>query len=160
MAGYVGRQGRKPKPTALKLLTGNPGKRAINEDEPKPKAKMPACPEQLQGEARKEWHRMGKKLHALGLVTEIDKAALTVYCQAWGRWAEAEVNLQKYGPVIFSKAGIPIQSPYMSIANRALELMMKALVEFGMSPSSRSRVKVDKPEEVDEFEQLMKAGRA
>lgn len=151
-------QGRKPKPTALKLLTGadQVHKERLNPDEPKPEIRMPACPEQLQGEARKEWFRMGKKLHALGLVTEIDKAALTVYCQAWGRWSDAEANLAKYGPVIFAKTGIPIQSPYMSIANKALELMMRSLVEFGMSPSSRSRVKVDKPEEEDALEALMR----
>ncbi|EAQ3334514.1 phage terminase small subunit P27 family, partial [Salmonella enterica subsp. enterica serovar Anatum] len=34
MAGTAGRSGRRPKPTARKALAGNPGKRALNKDEP------------------------------------------------------------------------------------------------------------------------------
>jgi P27 family predicted phage terminase small subunit len=83
---------------------------------------------------------MGRKLRAFGLVTVIDKAALAAYCQAWGRWVEAEQQLRKYGPVIKSPSGFPIQSPYLTIANKAMEQMTRMLVEFGMTPSSRSRV--------------------
>ena len=84
---------------------------------------------------------MGKRLLALGLMTEIDKAALSAYCTAWARHVEAEQALQQYGMVLVSKdGGVAYQSPYLSIANKALEQMMKCLVEFGMSPSSRSRV--------------------
>ena len=34
MAGTAGRSGRRPKPTARKELAGNPGKRALNKEEP------------------------------------------------------------------------------------------------------------------------------
>ena len=71
-----------------------------------------------------------------------------------GRWVEAEANLQKYGTVVFTKAKFPVQSPYLGIANRAMEIMMKALVEFGMTPSSRSRVRVASAEQEDEFEKM------
>ena len=37
-------RGRKPKPTALKLLEGNPGKRPINEHEPVPPKGTVKCP--------------------------------------------------------------------------------------------------------------------
>ena len=36
--------GRKPKPTAMKNLEGNPGKRKLNKDEPVPAKGMPGCP--------------------------------------------------------------------------------------------------------------------
>ena len=36
--------GRKPKPTAVKALEGNPGKRSLNTGEPKPEKKAPRCP--------------------------------------------------------------------------------------------------------------------
>ena len=39
--------GRKPKPTAIKELEGNPGKRKLNKKEPKPEKGMPVCPEWL-----------------------------------------------------------------------------------------------------------------
>ena len=48
-------RGRKPKPTALKVLEGNPGHRPLNKKEPMPKGKLPRCPEWLEDDAKKEW---------------------------------------------------------------------------------------------------------
>ena len=48
-------RGRTPKPTAIKQLEGNPGKRQLNTNEPKPKQKAPTCPKWLDDEAKKEW---------------------------------------------------------------------------------------------------------
>jgi P27 family predicted phage terminase small subunit len=126
-------KGRKPKP---------PGLSTRRPDRPKdgPQTRLPACPPHLQGEARKEWSRVGRKLLAYGLVTDVDRSALAIYCQAWSRWVEAEQQLAKYGTVIKSPNGYPMQSPYLAIANKAMDQMAKILVEFGMSPSSRSRV--------------------
>ncbi len=45
-------RGRKPKPSHLKLVTGNPGKRAINTQEPVPERILPAPPPELTAEAR------------------------------------------------------------------------------------------------------------
>ena len=39
--------GRKPKPTAVKKLEGNPGKRKLNMKEPVPAKGMPTCPDWL-----------------------------------------------------------------------------------------------------------------
>ncbi len=41
------RRGRKPKPTRLKLLQGNPGKRPIERDALEPPVEIPPCPEHL-----------------------------------------------------------------------------------------------------------------
>jgi hypothetical protein len=51
-------RGRKPVPTHLKIIRGNPGKQAINKSEPKPSDREPIMPEVLQGEALVEWHRI------------------------------------------------------------------------------------------------------
>ena len=45
--------GRKPKPTAVKKLEGNPGKRKLNMKEPVPAKGMPACPDWLMPDGRK-----------------------------------------------------------------------------------------------------------
>ena len=116
--------------------------RRPNRPDGSPPAKLPTCPAHLIGEARKEWFRIGRQLVTYGLVTEVDKAALAAYCQAWARWVEAEEQLSKFGTVIKSPNGFPVQSPYLPIANKALEQMTRLLVEFGMSPSSRSRVEI------------------
>ena len=79
----MAQRGRKPKPTALKVLEGNPGGRPLNPNEPKPAKKAPRCPAWLEDEAKKEWKRMGKTLEQMGLLTEMDMAAFAGYCQAY-----------------------------------------------------------------------------
>lgn len=87
--------GRPPKPTHLKVLEGNPGKRALNKNEPRPQAKIPSCPKHLDKEAKVEWKRISKQLLLLGLLTEVDRAALAAYCQAWSRWIYAEEKINR-----------------------------------------------------------------
>jgi len=82
----------------------------------------------------------------LKLLTIVDRAALAAYCQAWGRWVEAENNIQRFGAVIKTPKGLPLVNPYLRIAERAIDQMRKFLVEFGMTPSSRSRIKASDPE--------------
>ena len=60
-------RGRKPTPTAIKELEGNPGKRPLNEAEPKPAKKAPLCPKWLEPEAKKEWRRLSKQLEQIGV---------------------------------------------------------------------------------------------
>lgn len=138
----MGRRGPAPEPTALKRLKGNPGKRALNDSEPRPAATMPRCPSHLQGEARAEWKRVAKTLHQSGLLTQVDRAALAIYCQAWARWVKAEAQVARHGEVVKSAAGNVMQNPYLSIANRAMKQMREMARELGMTPSARSQIKV------------------
>jgi len=133
-------RGRRPTPTRLKVLTGNPGKRRLNANEPRPEAAIPECPPELGPSARKEWDRLVKELAPLYLLTNLDRSALASYCGAYGMWAEAMEALQKYGTMIKSPQGYPIQSPYLSIANRQTEIMLRIASEFGFTPASRSRI--------------------
>lgn len=97
--------GRKPKPTALKILEGNPGKRPLNDKEPKPDSKAPRCPSWLEEEAKREWKRMSKTLETIGVLTKIDKAAFAGYCQAYATWKEAEEVLSKHGTIFRTPSG-------------------------------------------------------
>ena len=36
--------------------------------------------------------------------------------------------------------GVPMQSPYLAIANKQAQIMTKAAVEMGFTPASRSRI--------------------
>lgn len=154
-------KGRKPIPTGIKELRGNPGKRPLNDREPKPPAEIPTCPSHLTGEARKEWNRIVPELKACGVLTKIDRAALAAYCDAYGTWVEANAKMGKSGGLMVkSPNGYPMQNPYLSIRNKAFELMHKFLIEFGMTPSSRSRVQVYHPAEEDKLEQRLKIARS
>jgi len=95
-------------------------------------------------------------LEPLGLLTKIDMAALAAYCMAYSRWVEAENMIRKHGMLVKSPNGYPMQSPYLAIANKAVEQMKSFLTEFGMTPAARSRIdlKVDE-KEIDEMEQLL-----
>lgn len=139
--------GRKPKPTALKKLQGNPGKRCLNGREPKPDSRLPYCPRHLPEEAKREWNRVAKELQRIGVMTFVDRAALAAYCAAWARWVEAEKALEKEEPVVTSDKGNVYQNPWVGVARQAMKDMLDAAREFGMTPSSRSRIKVEKGEE-------------
>jgi P27 family predicted phage terminase small subunit len=145
--------GPPPIPTKIKLLRGNPGKRALNTKEPKPRSAIPSCPPHLNAVARKEWRRAIRELATLGLISNLDRAALAIYCEAYARWVDASDHIRKFGVIVKSPGGYPMQSPYLAILNKAIEQMRAFIVEFGMTPSARSRVTVaDAPKADDAFE--------
>ena len=104
-------RGRKPKPTAMKELEGNPGKHPLNTSEPKPNKKAPACPKWLEPEAKKEWRRLAKQMEAIGILTEVDMAAFAGYCQAYARWKEAEEFITQHGTIVKTPSGYWQQVP-------------------------------------------------
>jgi P27 family predicted phage terminase small subunit len=140
-------RGRRPKPTRLKVLTGNPGRRPLNANEPRPQAVVPECPVELGPVAHREWDRLAGELAPLRILTNLDRAALAAYCGAYGMWAEATEAIQKFGTMVKSPSGYPVQSPYVSIANRQAEIMMRIASEFGFTPASRSRISTPAPDE-------------
>lgn len=135
-------RGRKPKATALKELAGNPGKRARNKLEPRPPVEMPICPSNLNIAARARWNEVCPELMRMGVLARIDGGSLAQYCQAWARWVEAEKQLEKFGPVIKSPSGYPVQNPHLAIANGAMAFCQRFAAEFGMTPSARTRLQV------------------
>ena len=105
-------------------------------NEPKPDAEVPDCPPELGPVAQKEWQRLSIELNKLRILTQLDRAALAAYCGAYSLWAEATENIQKFGTMVKSPSGYPIQSPYVSIANRQAEIMLRIASEFGFTPAS------------------------
>lgn len=153
----VAQKGRKPKPTAIKQLEGNPGKRQLNTAEPKPIQKAPTCPKWLDDEAKKEWKRLAKKMEQLGILTEVDMAAFAGYCQSYARWKEAEEFISKHGAIVKTPSGYWQQVPQVSIAQQYMKQMSKFCEQFGLTPASRSRIVADiqKNEYIDEMDRLL-----
>ncbi len=145
--------GRKPKPTKLKLIEGNPGKRPLNDKEPKPKACIPECPEWVSPEGKKEWKKITPRLLRLGLLSEIDYAALGGYCDCYGELKPLREEIKLYGYTTTTDKGNVVQRPEVGIYNQKLEKMLKFLSEFGMSPSSRTRLRVELNNETDEADE-------
>ena len=149
-------RGRRPIPTSLKVMNGNPGKRPLNENEPQPKTERPSCPPELSKLARKEWKRILPMLEELRIVAQIDRSALAAYCQSFARWIEAEEKITETSLVIKTKSGNVIENPYYSIAKRERELMHKFLVEFGMTPAARSRINLPAPRPPSKLDRFFK----
>ena len=135
-------RGRKPKPTALKIAEGNPGKRRINGQEPKPPGSLPDCPPHLSAVAREEWNRIAASLNRIGLLTQVDRTTMAGYCQCYGRWVEAELKLAETPAILRMPSGYIQQSPWLTIAHKQLELMAKYMAELGLTPASRSRLAI------------------
>lgn len=133
-------RGRKPKPTALKILEGNPGKRPLNENEPIPPKGIVKCPSWLEPEAKKEWKRLAPSLEAMGVLTQVDLTAFAGYCQAYARWREAEEFLTQHGSIFKTPSGYVQQVPQVSIAQQNLKIMQSFCSEFGLTPATRARI--------------------
>jgi P27 family predicted phage terminase small subunit len=150
-------RGRTPTPTAIKILEGNPGKRPLNEYEPKPEKKAPPCPKWLEKEARKEWKRLAPKLEMLGVLSELDMAAFAEYCQAYARWKEAEEYISSHGSTFETANGCIMAAPQVNIAKSYLAAMESAAKQFGLTPAARSRLiaNADNGDRDDELERLL-----
>ncbi|MEB8385612.1 phage terminase small subunit P27 family [Rhodobacteraceae bacterium KMM 6894] len=141
-------RGPKTKPTKLKLLTGTARSHRLNPQEPQPEVARPEAPDHLTDAARNEWDRVVVDLVALGILTDLDRGALAVYCQAYGRWRAAETALARMaardtmtdGLIIKTKSGNLIQNPLVGAANKAMADMVRYAAEFGLTPSARTRV--------------------
>jgi len=153
--------GRKPKPTALKVLEGNPGKQKLNKHEPKPPADNIRCPSWLLPEAKKEWKRLASALKAMGVLTEADLTAFAGYCQAYARWREAEEFITRHGSIFKTPSGYVQQVPQVSIAQQNLKIMQSFCTEFGLTPACRARIATGDSSSIDSddpMEKLLKGG--
>jgi phage terminase, small subunit, putative, P27 family len=134
----MAKTGRKPKPTALKKLEGNPGRRPLNRMEPMPPVVQLKCPNHLLPEAKKEWKRLAPVLMDLGLLTAADAVPFEGYCTAYARWLEAQDEINKHGSIYKDNEGKIRPNPFIAIANQQMREIKSFAAEFGLTPSTRS----------------------
>jgi P27 family predicted phage terminase small subunit len=152
----MGARGPKPQSNVVKLLRGNPGRRTLDlSDGVQPEVAVPSIPSHLSKEARKEWRRITVELLDLGLISRLDRAALAIYCQAWARLVQAEQALEARRKqaeqagenefdacfIQLTPTGFQRESVLIRMIGKLQQDCDRYLASFGMSPSSRSRVK-------------------
>lgn len=130
--------GRPPKPTALKLLQGNPGKRRIPKGEPKPKIGAEA-PAWLGKRARKFWDNLAPQLVGIRVLTEVDAQALAVLCTLL---VEFQMKARA------GQTSVTLASEIRAYLGR-----------FGMTPSDRAKVQVVPEGEADPFDAFLRAAK-
>lgn len=137
--------GRKPKPTAIKVLEGNRGKRAINKAEPKPSLSVSSAkpPVWLNKDARKEWARLASELDSQNLLTSWDVQSFAAYCNAVAMVMEAKRHLTT--PEDYVQAtpnGFEQASPWVGILEKWTRQMVSIGGLLGLNPSERGRLNV------------------
>ena len=144
--------GRKPIPTALKLITGRKG-RGINKFEPQPVKRMPDPPVTLSLRAKSKWNEIAPMLMRMGVLTEADGLGLAVLCEAYSDYTEARATLKSEGWYYQTEnaaGGIMWRAhPAVGVIQDSDRRIRAWLTEHGMTSASRARLKVE-PNQRDE----------
>jgi len=119
----------------------------MNPNEPEPKTDCIEPPFELSSVAQKHWDKTLEQLLSANIMTNIDSTALAAYCETYATWVDAVQKVKRHGAVIKGPSGFPVRSPYFAVAERSLAAMNKMLVEFGMTPASRTKVSATAPKE-------------
>lgn len=145
----MGQRGPAKMPTALRIATGNLHKEPTNENEPTITNERPTMPGHLAPDAVEEWERIVPIMEAMGTLSTDSGPALEMYCESYANWRAAKLDIAANGLVVASPHGSK-KNPAFDVATKCAEIMLKCLREFGLTPSSRTgiKVKVDR-EEVD-----------
>jgi len=134
-------RGRRNKPTKIKEIEGNPGGRKLNKLEPKPPLASLEPPEGLEGYALATWARTAPLLSNLRVFTEADRDALESYCVAYGTFKKAcEIMRDNEAKMASSRKALILYKSAHSVMRHSQDMMRKLAVEFGMTPSSRTRI--------------------
>lgn len=143
--------GRKKVPTELARLRGNPRQHRLPtpDEEPQPEITdfVPEPPEWLGDYGKKEWQRVAPYLWKNKLLTEADIMAFATYCQNVDLLIESTLSIQKDGHSIWGQRG-QVRNPALASFTQATTALRAMASEFGMTPSSRARIKLpDSPAE-------------
>jgi len=136
-------RGRKPKPTHLKVLQGTSRKDRTNVDEPKfMKPKVMRPPPWLGAHGKKAFKVLSKMLTEAGILRISDRMALEILCAKYGEFMEATAIIESEGSHYVMPSGQKRVHPAIKIRSDAQIQLRQFMTEFGLTPSSRSRVSV------------------
>lgn len=138
-------------PTALKLVTGNRGRRPLPKHEPKPKRVIPSPPEHLSPKAMVAWGAMAAKLDRLRMMTELEDWALEQLCENYVEIVELRADVAVNGrfQTVITKSGDAMERvrPAYTMLADAERRFRAMMAEFGLTPSSRARVQATPDEQ-------------
>jgi P27 family predicted phage terminase small subunit len=138
-------RGRKPKPSHLRVVDGNPGRRPLNEDEPQTKAEIPDAPPHWLSDTAKDVYTTTLKDCPEGLLRDLDLSMFARWCFHHDQFRQAQDAVSRYGQFVKNgKSPVPAQNPALAVANKQSLIMAKLEAEMGFTPSSRSRVRIDR----------------
>jgi P27 family predicted phage terminase small subunit len=144
----------------MKLVTGNPGKRALNKREAAVSGNLPLCPEWLPDEAKRVWNGLAPDLNRAGLLASPDAAKFAAFCLAVANLRSAVEELQSKGTYIPTDKGNIVQHPAVGVMHRSMELIGRLGGDFGLDPAARSRIQATPPgDDEDELGEFLQQKR-
>lgn len=154
-------RGRPTKPTALKVIQGNPGKRKLDKNAPAPDAlaQVPDPPAWLGPIAASIWRQVAPWLVQARILTDTDLHNLELFAMAYQRWREAEDDVTRNGIVVMG-AKQKIKNPACTVANESARRISTFGAALGLDPAARARLKPGgEGEEQNEFLALLQGGK-
>lgn len=133
---------RKPKPTNLRLLQGNPGHRPLPKNKPILAGCLPDPPDHLNPLARQHWREVLDSLGPDRGLCQEDVDLLALYCDFYARWVKARESIDGMGLVVKSPDGKPVTNPFIAIADQCASQMKNLLGELTMTPAARRRLRL------------------
>jgi P27 family predicted phage terminase small subunit len=133
----MGTRGPQPKPTRLKILSGETRPSVINYAEPIPEGGPLSPPPDIRPEARVIWDQVVAALGRTGVLTSADKHVLRLYSEAMARYLEAEAMLVKTGPLLQGRDGNFVKNPLHQIVRDNADAVKKYAREIGLTPAAR-----------------------
>ena len=123
-----------------KDLDGNPGKRSVTVVKPPPG--VPEKPPWLAGEASDEWDRVIPILDSMGVLSRLDRSAISDYCTVWGRLVQAEREIGSGSLLVQGQKGEMVRNPLLSEANQLRQRFGKYCDLLGLAPAPRGRLDI------------------
>lgn len=155
-------------PTHLALVKGNPSKRALNKNEPKPPSGVPPIPKHFDKQGKYWFKRIADELDAIGVITQLDARALELLVEAYTEYRHHCDTLDREGYTfaVFSEEEpdegkereIRMIKPHPAAVMKAdaWKRIRAMLGEFGMTPASRTKVGTKGSAEVDPLDEFLK----
>ena len=138
----MAKPGTKPLPSNMRLVGGNAGHRAPAKNEPKPPIRIPSMPESLSKAAQPYFQQYAKHLAAMRVLSDVDVQALCLLSESTATYWECMEKVRRTGIIVkIGDKGYTGRNPYLTEANKAMQQMSSMLTEFGLTPSSRTRVR-------------------
>lgn len=129
-------------PPELRLIVG--GHKAVRRS-PKPVEARVTPPAHLKGMALATFRRVAANMSAMGTLGAENREAVAIYATNWSRMVEAEKHIAEHGPIVSApRTGVPMQNPFLSVANRAASMVARLAAELGLTPVARARLSVEK----------------
>lgn len=136
----MGRRGRPPKPTALRIIEGDKHTERYNHHEPIPRADRPECPDEVSDAVREVWNYTVSELDAMGIAYAADRDTLHCYCEAVVAHRRASVIVAKTGVLQKGLHGGFVRNPALVVQRDSAYVIRQFAQEFGLTPSARTRI--------------------